>query len=92
LRYFNPHSFRKTLALYGLKHCPDHEALKAWSQNLGHADMLTTLNSYGNIPGERQAEILGRLRLDLARPGGADPDPQTVRKVIEHLTRRASTL
>ena len=34
LPYFNPHSFRKTLAL-------------AWSQNLGHDHVLTTFSSYG---------------------------------------------
>lgn len=89
LPYFNPHSFRKTLALYGLKHCPDFEALKAWSQNLSHTQMLTTLNSYGNVPTERQAEILNRLRTDLANPS-TGPDAETVRQVVAHLMKKAS--
>jgi integrase/recombinase XerD len=36
LQYFNPHSFRKTLALLGGKLCRTPEEYKAWSQNLGH--------------------------------------------------------
>jgi integrase len=61
LPYFNPHSFRKTLALLGQKCCPTPEALKAWSQNLGHEQVLTTLTSYGAVSGHRQAEILNEL-------------------------------
>ena len=34
--YFNPHSFRKTLALLGGELCQTPEEYKAWSQNLGH--------------------------------------------------------
>jgi integrase/recombinase XerD len=36
LPYFNPHSFRKTLAQFGERVCETPEAFKAWSQNLGH--------------------------------------------------------
>ena len=42
LPYFNPHSFRNTLVGLGQKICPTPEAFKAWSQNLGHAHVLTT--------------------------------------------------
>ena len=42
LRYFNPHSFRKTLALLAGQECKSPEQYKAWSQNLGHDDVLTT--------------------------------------------------
>ncbi len=41
--YFNPHSFRKTLVTLGQKICQSPEEFKAWSQNLGHEDVLTTL-------------------------------------------------
>jgi len=34
LPYFNPHSFRKTLAQLGEKVCRTPEQFKAWSQNL----------------------------------------------------------
>ena len=90
LPYFNPHSLRKTLALYGYSRCRgDFEALKAWSQNLGHTQMLTTLSSYGNVPPERQAEILSRQRIGHgpSTGGHAEPDPSTIQSVLAHLTR-----
>lgn len=58
LEYFNPHSFRKTLAVLGEKQCRTPEELKAWSQNLGHEDVLTTFRSYGDVSNHRQAEIM----------------------------------
>jgi integrase len=61
LPYFNPHSFRNTLALLGEKICRSPEEFKAWSQNLGHEKVLTTLSSYGTIPSSRQAEIIRGL-------------------------------
>lgn len=42
LPYFNPHSFRNTLAQLGEKTCTSPETFKAWSQNLGHEQVLTT--------------------------------------------------
>lgn len=61
LPYFNPHSFRRTLALEGEQRCKSIEQLKAWSQNLGHDGMLTTLTSYGQIPVSRQGELISRV-------------------------------
>jgi integrase len=58
LPYFNPHSFRKTLALLGGELCKTPEHYKAWSQNLGHEHVLTTFTSYGNVDDHRQAEII----------------------------------
>jgi integrase len=58
LPYFNPHSFRKTLALLGGKICRSPEEYKAWSQNLGHEQVLTTFCSYGDVTGYRQLEIM----------------------------------
>ena len=58
LPYFNPHSFRKTLALLGGQLCQTPEQYKAWSQNLGHEHVLTTFISYGNVSSGRQAEII----------------------------------
>lgn len=37
------------------------EEFKAWSQNLGHAGVLTTLYSYGDVPDYRQAELIKKL-------------------------------
>jgi integrase len=58
LPYFNPHSFRKTLALFGGRICKTPEEYKAWSQNLGHDQVLTTFSSYGDVGSYRQAEII----------------------------------
>jgi integrase len=63
LPYANPHSFRKTLALLGERTCRTPEEFKAWSQNLGHDQVLTTFSSYGQIGYVRQAELIrGRSR------------------------------
>ena len=58
LPYFNPHSFRNTLAQLGERRCANAEAFKSWSQNLGHEGVLTTLTSYGSVEPARQAEII----------------------------------
>ena len=58
LPYFNPHSFRKTLALLGGQRCKTPEEYKAWSQNLGHEHVLTTFCSYGDVSSYRQTEIM----------------------------------
>jgi integrase len=57
LPYFNPHSFRNTLAVLGEQRCQNPEQFKAWSQNLGHEGVLTTLYSYGEVQDSRQAEL-----------------------------------
>ena len=62
LPYFNPHSFRNTLASLGEKACKNPEEFKSWSQNLGHEKVLTTFYSYGEVQPQRQAEIFQQLR------------------------------
>ncbi|MBD9357843.1 tyrosine-type recombinase/integrase [Methylomonas albis] len=62
LPYFNPHSFRKTLVNFGQQLCQTPEQFKAWSQNLGHEDVLTTLYSYGEVQQSRQGEIIQALK------------------------------
>jgi len=61
LQYFHPHSFRKTLTVLGQTVCQTPEAIKAWSQNLGHAEVMTTMVSYGEVPAWRQAELMKTL-------------------------------
>jgi integrase len=61
LPYFNPHSFRNTLSQLGERITPNIESFKAWSQNLGHERMLTTLTSYGAVAPARQAELVREL-------------------------------
>ena len=61
LPYFNPHSFRNTLVRLGQTDCKTPEEFKAWSQNLGHDKVLTTLLSYGQVECRRQGEIIRGL-------------------------------
>jgi integrase len=69
LSYFNPHSFRSTLVQLGERLCQSPEAFKAWSQNLGHEQVMTTFFSYGEVSGRRQAEII----LALGKPQATLP-------------------
>src|SRR3546814_5352106 len=58
LPYFNPHSLRDTLVQLGEQVCTTPEQFKAWSQNLGHERVMTTLTSYGTVAPHRQAELI----------------------------------
>ena len=89
LPYFNPHSFRNTLTQLGQRICRTPEELKAWSQNLGHEQVLTTLTSYGSVASHRQAEILRAIADRTGDPLTSEPlDPETVRRVLEHVARQ----
>jgi integrase/recombinase XerD len=57
----NPHSFRHALTVLGERTCKTPEEFKAWSQNLGHEQVLTTFGSYGEVAAHRQAEIMKAL-------------------------------
>jgi integrase len=75
--YFNPHSFGKTLVRLCMEVCNGQpDAFKAWSQNLGHDEILTTFKSYGEIPAYRQRDLIrtadttakdDRMALELGR-------------------------
>ena len=80
LPYFNPHSFRKTLAQLGEQRCQTPEQFKAWSQNLGHEQVMTTFASYGSVSASRQAEIIRSLALEV------EPD-ESVKEVARQLMR-----
>src|SRR5215472_12080069 len=77
LSYFNPHSFRKTLALLGGQICKSPEEYKAWSQNLGHENVLTTFSSYGDVARHRQAEIIRTLGATASEREADDRGEQT---------------
>lgn len=65
LPQYTPHSFRKTLTHFGNEVCRGPEAFKAWSMNLGHENVATTINSYLPITTERQMELIR----DMGRSG-----------------------
>ena len=83
LAYYRPHNFRHTLARLGLRLCRTPEQIKAWSQNHGHDQVLTTLISYSRIEEHRQGEIIQ----DLARAPASDADE---RQRLEQIRRLAS--
>lgn len=72
LPYFNPHSFRTTLMQLAHRRRLTVEELKAWSQNLGHEQVLTSLTSYGQVSSTRQAELMQKLARD------EEPDDRTM--------------
>jgi integrase len=88
LKYYTPHLFRNTLADLGQKICKTPEQLKAWSQNLGHENVLTTFTSYGNIDPHRQGEVIKGLSV-------SDDDELTLQNVlagIQNMVSRTSSL
>jgi integrase len=84
---FNPHSFRHALAMLGEQRCRTPEEFKAWSQNLGHESVSTTLISYGAVPEHRQSEIIRALWAQPAESNGAET---LARRVADILAERLS--
>jgi signal transduction histidine kinase len=83
LPYFHPHSLRKTLTQLGGQVCQTAEEYKAWSQNLGHEQVLTTFMSYGSVATDRQGAIirgLGSPRKAI-QPGAEDFAEAVARKL-----------
>lgn len=85
LRYFNPHSFRHTLARLGQQVCQTPEEWRAWSQNLGHEHIMTTWNAYGQLPEHRQQEILQRLSETPEKMAVGTPTQDEIARVLAHL-------
>jgi hypothetical protein len=50
--------------MLGERVCRTPEEFKAWSQNLGHEQVLTTFSSYGEVSPHRQAQIIRSLATD----------------------------
>jgi integrase/recombinase XerD len=83
LPYFNPHSFRKTLTTLGQQRCQTPEDFKAWSQNLGHEEVMTTLYSYGHVQTQRQGEIIQQLKMPRTSSAqNADEIAKAIAKIL----------
>lgn len=82
LPYYNPHSFRDMLVRHAMTLDLTPEEMKAWSQNLGHSDVLTTFTSYGTVSLHRQSEL---IRADAARTAKPAIDDSAL---LEALARR----
>jgi len=86
LPYFNPHSFRHTLTQLGEVVCKSPEEFKAWSQNFGHENVLTTFLSYGEVACQRQGEIIRSL----ANPQkAAQPDANVASEAMVEFLRKS---
>jgi integrase/recombinase XerD len=83
LPYFKPHTVRDTLTQLAYKLQLTHEQLKAWSQNMGHRNLLTTLDGYGHISVERRADIFGELPRFGETPSKYDMATEIATKVAE---------
>lgn len=91
LPYFHPHSFRHTLTAFGARLCVTPEEIKAWSQNLGHERVSTTLTNYGLVAAARQAEIITDFSdRALGGPPARAPTEEEIARVLDHLRRQAA--
>jgi integrase len=92
LPYFNPHSLRKTLMQIAFRMKLDPEALKAWSQNLAHDDLATSLNAYGKVQDHRTSEIMAALSTTGTAESGDQIDgnmpPEMLAWMEEQVRRR----
>jgi hypothetical protein len=79
LPYFHPHSIRKTLVRLGEEVCNSPEEFKAWSQNLGHEQVLTTFLSYGSVATDRQGAIIRGLG---AMPQSKQPGVEDIAEAV----------
>jgi integrase len=61
LPQYTPHSFRSTLAMLGQERCKTMEELKAWSMNLGHESISTTVTAYMPVSRQRRSDLLRNL-------------------------------
>ena len=86
LPYFNPHSFRNTLVQLAYELKLNAEQFKAWSQNLGHDQCLTTFSSYGTLPLHRQAEIIRGLA-SASAPQITGITPDFIRQLADQMER-----
>ena len=88
LPYYNPHSFRAMLVRHAMTLDLTPEAMKAWSQNLGHADVLTTFTSYGAVPTHRQGELIRAGGERLAAAGASREEVEVLEALVARMRGR----
>lgn len=87
LPYFNTHSFRDMLVHHAMSLNLSPERMKAWSQNLGHEEVLTTLTSYGKVPVHKQGDLIRSVG---SSGVGAEIEKARTSDLIAELARRHS--
>jgi integrase len=81
LPYYHPHTFRHTLGHLAYEFNLDGKQLKAWSQNLGHENINTTLGSYGTLSPYRQGQVIKKI----SQKSAFTPEAlQKLMKLAEH--------
>ena len=83
LPYFHPHTFRHMLTQQAYKHCKTPQQIKAWSQNFGHENVLTTMATYGKLDLYQQREILSSIG-----HVNCDADQPLTKKDLDHLIKQ----
>ena len=87
--YTNCYTNCKTLTRLALEICRTPEEFKAWSQNYGHADVLTTLTSYGEITVEKQSELIKSL--STAHSSERTKEEEELFTAVLNLTRQGNS-
>jgi integrase len=87
LKAFHPHSLRDTLVKFGERHAPSIEHFKAWSLNLGHEHIGTTLTSYGTMDTHRQGELIQAVVPDKNR----DPEVKDLFEKFVQMVRKGQS-
>jgi len=82
--YPNLHSVRRALARLGEQMVRNPEEWKAWSQNLGHENEMTTFRGYGEIPLQRQRQIIRAFERDSAT-GGVEEQIAKLERIVSDL-------
>jgi integrase/recombinase XerD len=82
LPYYNPHLFRNVLVQLGQQRCRTAEEFWAWALNLGHSDVMTTFQSYGNITHERRRQLIHGL---VERPQATKADLDAIEILISRV-------
>ena len=78
--------------MLGEKICKTPEEFKAWSQNLGHDQVLTTFSAYGPVSVSRQSEIFQTIQAENStqKPANAEPTKEEFASMLAYLHRKAS--
>lgn len=84
LPYYNPHSVRNMIAIWAIEHCSQMEC-KAISMNIGHENLMTTYNVYGNFNLNTQRKVI----LNMGTPRNADLQNIPVDELLKEVGRRA---
>lgn len=80
--YRSPHRIRNTMMALAYDLGLTGKELKAWSQNLGHEKLETSVNCYGNLSHDEQRRTI----LGLGQTRSKANSPLTENRLIEILT------